>query len=336
MSDSNTVFFSLAVIGALCVCRIVFLSWIPTFYRHFLRQPKDLQKIYGNGSTGSSATWVAVTGPTGSLGLDYCREFAKRGFNILFIARNETKAEAKISLLKKEFPAIETSFIKCDLGKLNSPDLLNDFRSSINNFYNGGKDIGILINNAGIEEDAHRWGDLRLERNMAMLNVNMLAAVILTQLMLPHLEKRSRDGRKRSLVINIGSTLGTVELPGVAIYSSCKAFLNRWSIAASKEYESIGIDFAVTNPGGMESDMMPIKENILLGISSTRTYAEKSMKHFGYGRTRAIVALWYHELMIAPIIAIQSLSREIGLVVAYDGFVATFRKIRDSSKQKQN
>ena len=53
-----------------------------------------LQKIQSNKT---NATWVAITGATGAIGFDYACEFAKHGFNVLFIIRNADKANEKIS-----------------------------------------------------------------------------------------------------------------------------------------------------------------------------------------------------------------------------------------------
>ncbi len=40
-------------------------------------------KIYGKNS------WVIVTGATDGIGKGFCEEFAKRGFNILLVSRNQ-------------------------------------------------------------------------------------------------------------------------------------------------------------------------------------------------------------------------------------------------------
>ena len=67
----------------------------------------------------------------------------------------------------------------------------------------------------------------------------------------------------------IKSDLAFSPMPGFACYGSTKAFLDYWSISASKEYENFGIDFMITHPGAMASEMTHMEENFLLGVSST-------------------------------------------------------------------
>ena len=43
----------------------------------------DLKKKYGE--------WVVITGATDGIGLEYAREFARRGHSLVLVGRNETK-----------------------------------------------------------------------------------------------------------------------------------------------------------------------------------------------------------------------------------------------------
>ncbi|CAI2376614.1 unnamed protein product [Moneuplotes crassus] len=58
--------------------------------RNYLRQPLDLAKRYGKGP------WAVVTGTTGSIGEEYCKQLARQGFNLVLFGRNKYKLDAKL------------------------------------------------------------------------------------------------------------------------------------------------------------------------------------------------------------------------------------------------
>jgi 17beta-estradiol 17-dehydrogenase / very-long-chain 3-oxoacyl-CoA reductase len=54
-------------------------------YKWKFVQPLDFSERYGEGS------WVVVTGASDGIGIEWARSFAKRGFNIVMIARTPDK-----------------------------------------------------------------------------------------------------------------------------------------------------------------------------------------------------------------------------------------------------
>ena len=59
--------------------------------------------------------------------MSYCKEFAKAGFNIVLMARDEEKLERVASELREEFK-IETKNIKYDFSKLSTEESANDLK----------------------------------------------------------------------------------------------------------------------------------------------------------------------------------------------------------------
>ncbi len=49
-------------------------------------------------------SWAVVTGGTGGIGLGFCEELTKMGFNVCIVSRNEKKIETTIQNLKKIRP----------------------------------------------------------------------------------------------------------------------------------------------------------------------------------------------------------------------------------------
>ncbi len=63
-------------------------------WKHGLRPSKDLRTRYGGG-------WAVITGASDGIGAAYAHEFAKRGFNIVLIARNKDKTDAVAAAVKE-------------------------------------------------------------------------------------------------------------------------------------------------------------------------------------------------------------------------------------------
>ena len=277
---NESVIFTFAIIGALYVVKITF-SWLTNFCIHFLRCNLNLQRIYGNKT---SNTWVAITGATGGLGFDYACEFAKRGFNILFIIRNLDKANEKISKLKQLYPNIETSILQCDLATLITDNAQFDRVKTTLETLLSTKDIGILVNNAGFEFDCKQFSDASLDDNLRLTKINIFPIIVFSQLLIPHMKQRNKNNNCRSMIINIGSGFAKMLMPTATLYGASKAWMDYFSICASKEYEKDKIDIIVSHPGTMTSAMTRFKDewyNNILGIISTEKYARHSMKHFG-------------------------------------------------------
>jgi 17beta-estradiol 17-dehydrogenase / very-long-chain 3-oxoacyl-CoA reductase len=85
-------------------------------FKWFIQEPLDFASRYGAGS------WVIITGASDGIGLGYAKSFAKRGFNIVMIARDEIKLEQAAIKLNSEY-GIELKCLALDFAsnpRLNS------------------------------------------------------------------------------------------------------------------------------------------------------------------------------------------------------------------------
>ena len=71
--------------------------------------PLDLPARYGKGS------WVLVTGASDGLGAEFCRQFAKHGFNIVLVSRTLAKLESVEKEINTKYPKVQTRMIQMDL-----------------------------------------------------------------------------------------------------------------------------------------------------------------------------------------------------------------------------
>ena len=129
---------ALKTTGALFLTYHCVLRPLVAFYHHFIRCSYNLNKRYGN------KTWVLVTGGSDGIGKGYATEFAKRGFNIFLIARNEEKLKQVTQEIEKKY-TIETKYMSKDFSRAHEEGFFNDIFEETKEL-----DVSVLINNVGL------------------------------------------------------------------------------------------------------------------------------------------------------------------------------------------
>ena len=165
----------------------------------------DLKQKYGS--------WALITGPTDGIGLEYARQLAARGLNLVLVGRSQEKLDkVRDELLDKHHIDIVT--VQADLNS-DDPQMYNRILREI---APETREIGILVNNAGVMYDSpNRFLDQPESKIWQHVRVNMLAVVMMTRLVLPSMVKR-----KRGLVCNVSSIAGYQPLPLMGLYSASK------------------------------------------------------------------------------------------------------------------
>ncbi len=192
---------------------------------------------------------VLITGASSGIGLALAREFAQRGHPLVLTAPI----------------ASELRDIAADLGRsfgVNVRTIAKDFETvsaSEEIFAELAADripIEILVNNAGLGQRGKFW-ETPLDRDIAMLRVNIEATVRLTKLFLPVMVKRGH-GR----VLNTASIAGFEPGPMLAVYHATKAFVLSFSEAIATELEDTPVTVTALCPGPVDTDFFPKAEMI--------------------------------------------------------------------------
>ncbi len=132
--------------------------------------------------------------------------------------------------------------------------------------------IDVLVNNAGFGS----YGaveDVPLEDARYQLEVNVMGAARLIQLVLPHMREQ-RSGK----IINISSIGGKISMPLGAWYHASKFALEAISDALRNEVRPFGIDVVVIEPGGIQSEWSGIAVGNGLKNSSQGAYKQMATK----------------------------------------------------------
>jgi len=187
--------------------------------------PKDLAARYGKNS------WVVVTGASDGIGKGFCEEFAKEGFNIVLIARNQEKLQRVAQELTLINPQVQTRIIVADFTKASEEDFFENITKQLE-----GLDISVLVNNVGLGKPS-AFADLDEAKLREILLVNTVPQVMMSRILVKQLQARPN----RSAIISLSSGMGVRPLPYNTIYSSTKAFNDYFSRALAGECSNIDV-----------------------------------------------------------------------------------------------
>ena len=187
--------------------------------------------------------YTLITGATGGIGLAFAELFAKKGYSLILVARNEERLK-KIQkwLISKYCTSVEV--IACDLAESHGPDDVFQLTTK------RGWQVDILINNVGFG-DFNCFLDTARERQRNMVDINILALMHLT-----HLYGKNMRQRKRGKILNVASLASFCAGPYMSVYYASKSFVHSFSEALSEELAPYGITVTALCPGPVDTGFM--------------------------------------------------------------------------------
>ena len=188
-------------------------------------------------------TTVLITGTNRGIGLEFVRQLLARGDTVLATCRHPDSAPA-LQQLQKENRQLRV--LELDVA---STESLQKFPQQL-----AADAIDIFINNAGVygPRDAS-FGNVDGETWMSVLQVNSIAPILLTQLLIDKL----RVGVDKKLLY-VTSKMGSIDDNsggGSSIYLSSKTDLNAVVQSLAVALASDGFKAAVVHPGWALTDM---------------------------------------------------------------------------------
>lgn len=180
---------------------------------------------------------VVLTGASGGIGLAITEALCAAGAQVLAVARHE---QALTPLLER-YPN-SLCWVAADLTFLSDRRKVLSAAEAI-----GG--INLLINAAGVNHFAmlEQLDDSDIN---AMLAVNISAPMCLTKLLLPLLKQADS-----AMVVNVGSTYGSIGYPGYASYCATKFALRGFSEALRRELADTRVNVLYVAPRATRTSM---------------------------------------------------------------------------------
>jgi len=184
---------------------------------------------------------VLITGASSGIGATYADRFAKRGHDLVLVARDQARMEQLAERLRAEY-GVAIDVLRADLvDRAQLAEVEARLRQD--------HCIGILINNAGASK-AGAFGDLPPDSISALVDLNVTSVARLAS------AAASRFVREQGgAIVNIGSVLGIAHEIGSPLYDATKAFVLMLSQALQRELGPDGVYVQAVLPAATRTEI---------------------------------------------------------------------------------
>lgn len=185
---------------------------------------------------------VLLTGASGGIGRQLAHDLARRGASLLLVGRDQDR----LATIAREIEGQGTRvrYVAADLA---TPEGLDSVESAARSTLGCG--INVLVNNAGVN-DFGQFHTQKPERVAQAIQTNLLAPMLLTQRLWPLLLSQPE-----SCLVNVGSILGSIGLPGQAAYSASKFGLHGFTEALRREVSGTSVRVLYVAPRATDTAM---------------------------------------------------------------------------------
>lgn len=184
--------------------------------------------------------YALITGASSGIGLALAEALARRGRNLILVARQRDALESIACELTQRF-GVEVLFSACDLSEpLQLSGLLQELEQA-------DRQIDLLVNNAGIGT-AGAFLKQDWSREQQLIEVNILA---LTRLCHALGQRMLQQGGGQ--ILNVASVASFQPGPWMSNYYASKAFVLSFSEGLREELKDQGIQVSVLCPGPTRS-----------------------------------------------------------------------------------
>ncbi|MBO0609259.1 SDR family NAD(P)-dependent oxidoreductase [Myceligenerans salitolerans] len=219
-------------------------------------------------------TTTLVTGASRGLGSAYATELARRGSDLVLVARSGTALDEVAARLRTAYDVAVTTIAADLTDREQVTDVLRTLDGSP-------FAIDLLLNNAGTGT-AGPFLDRALEPNQASVDLNISALMTLT-----HALGRTMAARGSGGIINIASTAAFQPMPYQAGYAATKAFVLSFTEALAEEMRGKGVRIMAAHPGATDTAFFDGTSYTMdpRMADSPDTVARRTLDDFARGRS---------------------------------------------------
>lgn len=192
-------------------------------------------------STSTLGTAV-VTGASSGIGAGYADRLARRGYDLVLVARRADRLATLAERLKADYKVA----VRVEVADLAKPADLERVAAALA----ADASITALVNNAGVST-MKPFVAITTEESAAQIALNITAVTRLTQAVLPGFVARNKG-----LVVNISSVLGVQAIPGTNVYSGTKAYVALLSRGLQQELAGTNVKVHLVQPALTQTEML--------------------------------------------------------------------------------
>lgn len=202
-----------------------------------------------------------ITGGSSGMGLEFARQLANRGYDLILVSNREDELEKASKQLSEEYTVSVTTHFQ-DLATTTAADELFAWCKETPD---------IIVNNAGMFffKELHAE-DLGRVQTMIDLHV-----VTVTRLCLLFGEQMKRRGSGR--ILNVSSMAARIPAPGITVYAATKAYLKSFGRSLSYEFKPYGVSVTTVCPAAIATPLYRLSEKqmkrgLAIGLIHTPTW----------------------------------------------------------------
>lgn len=189
----------------------------------------------------NSTQHVLITGGTSGIGYELAKLFAKDGYQLILVARNEDELSKSAADLRGEFGTQTVTIAKDLFDPENAFALYDEVKAK-------GVDIDILVNDAG-QGYYGEFINTDIRRELDIIHLNVASLVVLTKHFLKDMVARG-SGK----ILNLSSVASKIPGPWQSVYHGTKAFVQSFTEAIREEVKDKGVTITALLPGATQTD----------------------------------------------------------------------------------
>lgn len=184
--------------------------------------------------------WAVITGASSGIGKALGYEIAKKGLNLILVARGQANLEKVADDVQSKFKVS----IKIVVADLTSQEGINEVISKTQQY-----DIGLLVLSAGMGNNGS-FIKTNLNKELQVIELN-----IVSTLKLLHHFTKEMEIRKKGGVLLISSLTALMPSPYFSNYAATKSYIFGLATSLYGELKSKGLDISVLSPGVTDTPM---------------------------------------------------------------------------------
>lgn len=218
---------------------------------------------------GNKLPAVLITGASSGIGAVYADRFAKRGHDLVLVARDKGRLDALASRLRTE-AGVKVDVLPADLAE--TGDL-----ARVERRLREDESIGILVNNAGIAAPGS-FATSDIDVVDRLIRVNVTAVTRLTAAVVPRFLARGQGA-----IVNIASVLGIAPEVSLGAYNASKAYVLALSQGLQGELGDKGVYVQAVLPAATRTEIWERSErdvNKLQGVMEVGELVDAALVGF--------------------------------------------------------
>jgi len=200
--------------------------------------------------------YALITGASSGIGKAMAIELAKKNYNLILVARREKELMALKDAIIEKFN-VDIVIKVMDISIVENCKKLHNEVISLN--------PELVINNAGFGR-VGLFESIELEKEISMIETNIIAVQTLTKLFVNSMEK--------GIILNVASMAGMIPTPMMATYAATKAYVLNFSRALNYELKKSGrkVSVLTLNPGPVKTEFGEVAQTTqkMQGMSAER------------------------------------------------------------------